>query len=113
MRHDEEKLDALFSAYRQAFPDIDAGPEFMPKLWERIESRRPVARTWRWFAGGFVTASAAICLLLAAFVSMPSANHPVYTSTYVDALENDQDDDNVALLVDFVRPAAEEGNASQ
>ena len=34
------KLDGLMASYRQVFPDVDASPQFMPKLWQRIESRR-------------------------------------------------------------------------
>jgi len=36
----DNQLDRLLASYRQACPDVDAGPEFMPKLWQRIESRR-------------------------------------------------------------------------
>ncbi len=35
---DEERLDRLFAAYRDTFPDLDASENFLPAIWERIDS---------------------------------------------------------------------------
>jgi hypothetical protein len=46
----KDKLDALWAEYREANPDPDSGPEFMPKLWQKIlEARRVETRPF--FAG--------------------------------------------------------------
>lgn len=108
----EGRLNDLFATYRQACPEIDAGPEFMPDLWERIDARRRQARSWRWMASGFVTAAAAICLLLAALVSAPGSDNVVYTSTYVDAL-NDEDADSVAYIVGVAHSSGMEQRVQQ
>ena len=36
----EDKLDALWAEYRAAFPDPESDANFMPMLWQKIESRR-------------------------------------------------------------------------
>ncbi len=106
MSHFDDRLDAIFREYRAAVPDPEASPEFMPRLWERIESRRRETWSLRRFAGGFVTAAAAICMLMAAILVWPnSANQSVYTSTYLDALGDDME---IAYLVD-ASDVAQEG----
>ncbi len=61
----ERELDRLFAAYREAIPDPVSGPDFMPMLWKRIQARTSLAANLRRWAEGFVTAAAAVCLLLA------------------------------------------------
>jgi hypothetical protein len=62
----------------------------MPKMWERIDARRG----WVWkvqrYARGLVTVAATICMALAAFEfsSLGDVN-PLYTMTYLDALDDD------------------------
>ena len=41
----ERRLDELFRAYREACPDVDAGANFMPGLWAKIEARQ-VSTNW-------------------------------------------------------------------
>ena len=36
----KDRLNALWAEYREATPDPEAGPDFMPKLWHKIEARR-------------------------------------------------------------------------
>jgi hypothetical protein len=35
----DRQLDELFAKYRAACPDVEAGTNFMPALWDRIERR--------------------------------------------------------------------------
>ena len=56
---DEERLDALFQAYRDC-PTPEPSANFMPTLWARIESRQRVAFSFRRLAGVFVTAALAL-----------------------------------------------------
>ena len=36
----KDRLDALWAEYRDGTPDPEAGPNFMPQLWQKIEARR-------------------------------------------------------------------------
>lgn len=81
------RLDAMFYAYRQAHGDWTANPNFMPQLWSRIDRSRKNALRFRRIAQAFVTAAAALSLLMATLVSSPRYRSPeVYQSTYVETL---------------------------
>jgi len=84
---DTERLDALFRAYRAACPDRDPSVNFMPGLWQRIESRQTFAFSFRRMVSGFVTAAAALTLVLGVYMSIPHANtSSAYPVSYVEAL---------------------------
>ena len=89
-----ERLDALLAAYRAACPDPEPGPEFMPRLWEKIEARRTVAFSIRRWTRAFVTAAAAICLLLGLLTVSSPGPLPADASTYVETLAVDNQSDN-------------------
>ena len=38
--NDDQRLDALFRAYREACPAPEPSANFMPNLWQRIEARQ-------------------------------------------------------------------------
>jgi hypothetical protein len=83
-------LDGLFAAYRDSFDGLDGSRNFMPDLWAKIEQRQRVTYGFRRMASGFVTAAAAICLMLSALLWTPSQLSPSSTgSTYVDVLVED------------------------
>jgi hypothetical protein len=83
-RHAE--LEALFASYRNAIEVPEATPDFMPGLWNRIEQRRSVTYSFRRLASGFVTAAAALCLMMTLAMWSPSQ---IGASTYVDVLADD------------------------
>jgi len=93
------ELESLFAAYRAAVPEVDASPEFMPKLWERIDGRQRVSYGFSRLARAFVTAAAGLCL----FLSSSMWNSPqVSTSkagTYVDVLAEDGSDESADSVV--------------
>jgi UDP-N-acetyl-D-mannosaminuronic acid transferase (WecB/TagA/CpsF family) len=80
-------LDALFRAYRDACPDRDASPNFMPELWRRIEERqRSVFFLGRW-ARALVTAAAVLSLGMAAYLYIPHGPNSMFSvESYVEAL---------------------------
>ncbi len=80
------ELDELFRAYRAACPDPEPGANFMPQLWQRIESRQTFSSFMIRMAGGFATAAVALTLLMAAYLYMPPSNGTVPSQTYVEAL---------------------------
>ena len=80
---DERSLDELFVRYRQACPDVDPDPNFMPVLWQKIEARHSFWFTFVRFGRGALTASAAVCLLL---VVLNLASTPQVMASYTDAI---------------------------
>jgi hypothetical protein len=94
-----EKLDALFAAYREACPAPDLGPDFMPLLWQQIEARRTFANTFQRWAQVLVTAAAAVCLLLG-ILSTTSRSRPsaIYSSTYIETLAAENPPDSLSYL---------------
>jgi len=82
----ERELEALFSAYREACAVPEPSPDFMPRLWERIEARRSVSYSFTRLTQAFVTAAAAICLLLT-ILQTTLKTQPVFsTQSYVESL---------------------------
>ena len=59
MRTRDDQLDALFRAYREACTTPEPGPNFMPQLWQRIESRQTFAFSFKRMANALVTAAMA------------------------------------------------------
>jgi len=86
----EERLDALFQAYREACPDPDPSPNFMPQLWQRIEARQAFSFSLRRMAGGFVTAALALSLALGVFMAIPRGSQGYPSQSYVEALADAQ-----------------------
>jgi len=70
--NDEQRLDALFRAYRNACPNPEASANFMPNLWQRIEARQTYTFSFRRMANAFVTAALALSLGLGVYMSIPA-----------------------------------------
>lgn len=85
-----DELAKLFAAYREAVPDPEPGPSFMPGLWQRIESRRssPLL-VFRRLAQFFATVAVGFALLIGSVIIPRMQNAPVYNATYVDVLANE------------------------
>jgi len=61
----DQELDRLFAAYRDAVPDPEPSPAFLPKLWEAIEARRTFRLRFQRASRLLITASGAIWLAMA------------------------------------------------
>lgn len=83
---DDERLDALFQAYRAACPDRDASANFMPELWRRVEARQTFTFSLRHMANGFVTAALALTVALGIYMALPARSTPTYPVSYLQAL---------------------------
>jgi len=97
-----DKLDTLWKEYREACPDQEGGPGFMPGLWQRIEARRVANLSiFRRLTQVCVGATVALTVLMgvvlipriekalvenASYVDVLAADHP---STYVEILTGD------------------------
>ncbi|MCP5114141.1 MAG: hypothetical protein GY953_25195 [bacterium] len=86
----DEQLGRLFRAYRDACPDPEPSPRFMPGIWTRIDARQSFSLSLRRWTSAFVTAAAAMCVAMAVFMAAPETTESaVYATSYVDALESD------------------------
>ena len=83
---DEERLDALFRAYRAACPTPEPSANFMPELWQKIESRQRFTFSFRRMANALVTAAVALSIALGVYMAIPHRSLGSYSYSYVDAL---------------------------
>jgi hypothetical protein len=90
----ERELDALFAAYRLACPAPEPSPNFMPELWQKIEAGRSVSYSFTRLTQAFVTAAAAICLVLVILQTTLKTQPSFYTQTYVEALADASADES-------------------
>ena len=98
---DEERLDTLFQAYRNACPDPDPSPNFMPQLWQKIEARDRVSTVFGRLARNLVTAALALSVLLGLAVSLSSHVAPLPSQSYVEVLA----EDHARQSLDYFEPA--------
>jgi hypothetical protein len=83
------ELDALFAAYRDACPAPEPSPDFMPRLWQAIEARRSTSYTFGRWTRAFVTAAAAICVVLGLLQKSVSSQPSFYHQTYIESLQSE------------------------
>ncbi|MBI4877634.1 MAG: hypothetical protein HY822_23630 [Acidobacteria bacterium] len=87
------------AAYREACPDPEPGPNFTPSLWQAIDARRGFTLSFGRWARGLATAAAALAMLTAIFVALPSRQiSPVYLASYVDVLDDESRTDNPVFV---------------
>ena len=98
--HDDERLDALLRAYRDACPTPEPSANFMPNLWQRIESRQSFTFSFQRMANAFVTAAVALSIALGVYMSIPRSNSASYSQSYVEALA----DANTLDIPEYVSP---------
>jgi hypothetical protein len=89
-----DEIRAMFASYRESLPDPEPGGDFMPQLWNRIDSRRSLTFSFGRLAKGFVSLAMASCLAMSVLFLTPVAQiSPIYGATYLDALAADHSDD--------------------
>ena len=106
---DGEQLDALFLSYRAASPDLEASPNFMPQLWQKIEARERGSLTFARLARNLVSVALALTLLMTIAVSWLRRQAPVPPETYVEVLAEDHARQNF----DYFEPVHVEPAADQ
>jgi hypothetical protein len=87
--NDDSRLDNLFQTYRAACPEVEAGANFMPNLWQKIEARHNFWFIFQRFARTAMTACAALCLLLLALNLFSVPQSHLLAPSYADALMAD------------------------
>lgn len=83
----DRQLSNLLRTYRDACPDIEGGANFVPGLWQKIEARRTLPMMMRRWVQVFVSGSVAATLAMSLFLL--TAPGPGFTTSYVEALAND------------------------
>jgi len=96
----KDRLDALWVEFREATPDPEASPDFMPQLWQKIEARRvETTSVFRRLAQICVMATIALALVISAVLIPHSSNDEAfYSVTYVDVLAAEHSNDYVEAL---------------
>jgi hypothetical protein len=93
----EDNLKELWDSYREACAPPEPSPDFMPRLWERIDGRvRWTAQVWRW-ANSVAAAAALASFFFFALQFLPDRWGGFYQSTYVEVLEEEHGDDQAVL----------------
>jgi len=85
MREDDQ-LDAMFRAYRNACPTPEPGINFMPQLWRRIEARQNYGFSFRRMANALVTAALAASICLGVYTTVRRSDTAMYSQSYVETL---------------------------
>jgi len=86
-RHgDEERLDVLFRAYRNACPTPEASANFMPDLWQRIEARQGFLFSFRRLANALVPVAVALSIAMGFYAYTPRHTSSYTAQTYIEAL---------------------------
>ena len=96
----KDRLDALWAEYRDGTPDPEAGPNFMPQLWQKIEARRvETTSVFRRLAKICVMATVALALVMSAvLITRSNYDEVFYSGTYVDILAAEHSNDYVEAL---------------
>jgi len=88
----EERLNALFAAYRQELPDIEGGAEFMPGLWKKIEAGRSRTSLWSLWSQRVLAGSCCAGVVLVGLSMFgPMRQSAYYEASYVESLEDNED----------------------
>ena len=86
---DELRLDKMFRAYHAACPIPEAGANFMPALWARIEAREVSTHWLGRVDKTLVTAALAASVILGLMISSMNQSSSFFDATFVDALRAD------------------------
>lgn len=88
---DDERLDMMFRAFRDACPSPEPSPNFMPELWQKIEARQKLSFSFGRMASAFVTAALALSLGLGIYLAMPGSNSGYFSQSYVEVLDTTEE----------------------
>lgn len=94
----ELRLERLFGEYRSACPDPEAGANFMPLLWQRIEARRSPALQWVTMSRRALVGAMALCLIIGIVLGTAISNSQYYHLTYIEALDDDDAPEDLAAM---------------
>ena len=97
MNRQEDNLDRVFCAYRDATPVPEPGMHFMPHLWEKIDAQRTFAQRFKSLTQVFVGSAAVLCLLFTGMMVLPGGSaSQSHAATYLDVLAEAHPTENLA-----------------
>ena len=106
---DDSKLDQLFQTYRAACPEVEPSANFMPALWQRIDTRHSIGFVFRSVARATMTACAALCLLLVFLnFASPFRDRAAAVPNYTDVLMAEHNVENTDYTEAIHSPAGDE-----
>jgi len=85
----ESQLDEMFRAYREACPEPEAGVNFMPELWARIEAREVSTNWFGRVAKALVTVALAATVILGIMMSRANDSNASFNGSYLEAVTAD------------------------
>lgn len=91
---DDRDLKPLWDRYSRACPEVEAGANFMPGVWQRIDARRGFTGKLASYARALTLAAASLCLMAGLFEISPygkASDAQLTASHYVDVLDEDRD----------------------
>jgi hypothetical protein len=109
----EQRLDRFFVQYKAACPDIEAGANFLPGMWQRIEARRNPVLQWVTMSRRALAGVLALCLILGAVMATALSNSQFYQSTYIEALDDDEAPEDLAAMHPVSMESAADGAGKQ
>jgi hypothetical protein len=100
----DERLDRLFAAYRESLPEIEPTPQFLPGIWQKIDSAKPMG--WLFplqrFAVRVVAGAALAAAVLTGSAIYTSRSSPVDAdelgANYIDVLTLASIDEDEGVL---------------
>ncbi|MCC6585867.1 MAG: hypothetical protein IT168_04035 [Bryobacterales bacterium] len=97
MSENHDGLQHLLERYRSVCPDVEPTANFMPGLWDRIESRRGFSWKLKVYSRAIASAAAALCfaVMLLQFGAF-NGSSSISESTYLEALEADHAPEQMA-----------------
>lgn len=94
----EERLNRVFADYRSACPEIEPGANFMPSMWQKIEARRSAVFAWAAMSRRVLLGAVGLCVIFGFLLNTGISHSMFYTTTYVEALEDDGETEDLATL---------------
>lgn len=92
MMPDERNLDRLLERYSRACPDVDAGANFMPGVWQRIDAKRGFSFKLASYARILAMTAASLCLAASLFeISSYGPARQLASNRFVEILDDDND----------------------
>ncbi len=92
MVNQDQQLDELFAKYREACPEVDANPNFMPQVWARIDARRQSEQWFFRWANSFAGAAALLALVLGVLIYQHP--NPLPQRAYIEKLTDEISEDH-------------------
>jgi hypothetical protein len=97
MTPSDHELNRLLARYAQSVSEPEAGANFMPGVWQRIEAKRGVSFKLAAYARVLAMGAASLCLAAGLFELSTARPDSFSSSRYVDVLDDDDAAETLAF----------------